>query len=123
MVAIINQLGIGKIDRKRLQLDLGLTSIGTADARLSRFKAKLAKARGETSPAPAKAKRASPKKRKVEATEDHNSHSGDGGSDNSMVDTPTRKISGRKARVRSVEEEVVEDEVDYDFQDSGRDWE
>lgn len=35
MVAIINQMGIGKIDRRRLQLDLGVASIGTADACLS----------------------------------------------------------------------------------------
>jgi len=134
MIAIINQLGISKIDRKQLQLDLGLTSIGTADARLSRFKAKLAKAKaegeGEISPAPAKAKRATPaKKRKLEVeedTEEQDARFEDGNGmtdDNSMVaiDTPTRKGSARKARVRSVKEEL--DEVDYAFQNPGDIWE
>ncbi|TVY47405.1 hypothetical protein LOCC1_G001813 [Lachnellula occidentalis] len=132
MVAIINQLGTGKIDRKQLQLDLGLSSIGTADARLSRFKAKLAKAKGdaENSPAPAKAKRASPaKKRKLEVEEDTEEHEdgfedGNGMADDKpmvAVDTPTRKGSARKARGRSIKEEL--DEVDYAFQDSGDIWE
>ncbi|TVY22659.1 hypothetical protein LHYA1_G008366 [Lachnellula hyalina] len=128
MVAIISQLGIGKIDRKQLQLDLGLATIGTADARLSRFKAKLAKAKGEGeggSLAPTKAKRASPTKKrkiKVEEAEDHSEHFEDGMTDNNStgmmaMETPTRKGSGRQARVRSVKEEL--DEVDYEFQESG----
>ncbi|TVY34096.1 hypothetical protein LSUB1_G006171 [Lachnellula subtilissima] len=130
MVAIISQLGIGKIDRKQLQLDLGLATIGTADARLSRFKAKLAKAKGggdgegQNSPAPQKAKRASPTKKrkiKVEDTEDHDEQFEDGTTDDistgmMAMDTPTRKDSAQKARVRSVKEEL--DEVDYEFQDS-----
>ncbi|TVY87857.1 hypothetical protein LAWI1_G006911 [Lachnellula willkommii] len=121
MVAIISQLGIGKIDRKQLQLDLGLSSIGTADARLSRFKAKLAKAKGETSPAAPKPKRASPKKRKVEDTEDVDDRFEDDKSMVAAVDTPTRKGSARVARVRPVKEEM--DEVDFELQDSGDIWE
>jgi hypothetical protein len=89
---------------------------------LSRFKAKFAKARGEAQPT---AKRASPKKHKLEKTSARNvkieaeDHDGDGVSDSSMVDTPIRKMPGRKARVISFKEEMVEDEVDGD-QDSGR---
>lgn len=121
MVAIIKQLGVGKIDRKQLQLDLGLSNIKTSDARLSRFKAKLAKAKGEgegeTSPAAPKTKGASPaKKRKVEDTEEVDDRFEDDKSMVAAVDTPTRKGSARMARLRSVKEEL--DEVDDEFQDS-----
>lgn len=47
IVAIINQLEVGKINKKKLQADLGLASIKTAESRLTRFKAKLAKADGQ----------------------------------------------------------------------------
>ncbi|KAF4624400.1 hypothetical protein G7Y89_g13772 [Cudoniella acicularis] len=128
MVAIINQLGVGKIDKRRLQLDLGLASIKTAESRLFRFKAKLANGKGENPPSPAKAKRVSPKKRKLDESdeedmkieaEDHDSHFGDGMS-SSTLDPPMRKMPERKGRAISFKKEVIEYEADDDSQDSGR---
>lgn len=101
MVVIISQLGVGKIDMKRLQQDLNLKGGSTASVRLSRFRAKLAKATEQGSVAsPLKDKQASPDKRKA-AKDDENEE-----------DTP-RKMPGRKARVVSLKEEADEDgEID-----------
>lgn len=116
MVAIISQLGVGKIDRKRFQLDLGLPTIGAADVRLCRFKAKIAKAGAAilvspgSSPAkPAKgANTSTPKKRKLEMDEDGNPI---GHEDQDMFQMPVRKIPGRRARVTCFKEEGGEEEV------------
>lgn len=105
MVALINQIGTGNIDYKKLGQELGITKQSTISMRVCRFREKLAKSgAGEKIQVSKKANGTSPKKRKISGHEDI-----EGGDD----ETPPRKLPGRKARVKSFKEEDEEDdEVD-----------
>lgn len=97
MVAIFNQIGDAKIDNKRLQRDLNIQGASTTSVRLSRFRAKLAKASAEKDGSPSKVEK-SPKKRPA---------------DTNGNDQGTPRKAGRKARVAYKEvEEAEEDEID-----------
>jgi len=123
MVAIFNQIGVGKLDRKQLAADLGLANLNTLDGRLFRFRKKLAtgKTGGEPSAevdnpaAPAKAK-GSAKKRKAENVEvkgeidELNSHFED-----AILHTPTRKKAGRKAKPKSFTEDEADEDLEQDW--------
>jgi hypothetical protein len=127
IVAIFNQVGIGQIDRTQLQHDLGLPTANSAGMRLTRFKQKLAAAKGGSSDTPADdgsdtpvatpaKKNGSAKKRKVEngdvkgEVDDLNSHFED-----AILHTPTRKTAGRKAKPKSFMEPEDEIEVDEEL--------
>ncbi|KUJ06384.1 uncharacterized protein LY89DRAFT_692509 [Mollisia scopiformis] len=107
MVAIINQVGAGGINGKKLQQDLGLSSLSTTTVRLSRFRAKLAKASaGEGTPSPNKDKLASPKKKRKLEKDDIEDREID---DEEHVETPSRKLPGRRARVTLFKDESKDD--------------
>lgn len=149
MIGILKQIEVGKIDNEKLRVELGLPTKNAASVRVSRLKAKLARGAGAaefsnmTTPKsksiPSKARRgssgSSAKKRKISMsdTEDEEEDevdmvipreegdgAGEGASEQPVLETPTRRLPQRKARVISFKEETSEEEVGEDlFEDLG----
>jgi len=131
--AIFQQVDVGKIDKERLRIDLGLPTKTAARMRITRLKQKLAKGAPSSSSAPGPEAKtpprkpakgsttsSSPKKRKINMSETEDEDEVDlleikdeltGEPDDGPVfETPTRRLPQRQARFTSFKEESEEEE-------------
>lgn len=129
VLAVLQQMDVGnfKVDYKALQATLNLNSWKTAQSRWLNFKKKL---NGGTPATPTKPKGISKakktptsnKRRKTNGSDDEDAGMGNagegensgefGGGGDVEMDTPTRKLPGRSARVTNFREDSTSDEGD-----------